>query len=137
MQSVGLLFGTYLSQERVRTVLPGTTSTLVLGDNLEAAMAAHHETLSKAQSFTAADIWLWRAYKDRLVNDLSQAREHERVLAQEVHQRRAELVQKAKDRKLLDKLKEKQGIRHELEERLREQSVYDEMATLRHQPQAV
>ena len=54
MQSVGLLFGTYLSQERVRTVLPGTTSTLVLGDNLEAAMVALAFNISSFPFATAS-----------------------------------------------------------------------------------
>jgi flagellar FliJ protein len=104
---------------------------------LEAAQSAHQEALVKAKSLTAADIWLWRNYQDRLTLDLNQSRIQERILAQDVLNRRAELVEKAKDRKLLDKLKEKQGIRHGIEESKKEQAGYDEMATLRHQPQAV
>jgi flagellar protein FliJ len=104
---------------------------------LAAALGAHQESFAREGNLSAARIWLWRAYKDRLDEDLAQARITEAQLAQDVRTRRAELVERAKERKLLEKLKQNQGKRHELEENRLEQAQYDEMATLRHQPQAL
>jgi flagellar protein FliJ len=110
---------------------------LNLVEALETAMAACLEHLDHARDPTAADIWLWRNYQERLDTDLSHSKIRERILAQEVQKSRVMLVEKSKDRKLLDKLKEKQGVRHGIEQRKKEQAAYDEMATLRHQPQVV
>ena len=54
----------------------------------------------------------------------------------EVDTCRQELVQKSKERSLLDKLKEKQAKRHIAQELLHEQHTNDETATLRFSPAA-
>ena len=54
----------------------------------------------------------------------------------EVDARRQELVKKAQERSLLDKLKEKQAKRHAVQELLHEQRINDETATLRFSPAA-
>lgn len=101
------------------------------------ALAGHEQARTERPSLSAAEMWLWLAYKDRLVADLAAAREAEAKLVQDVRVRRARLVECAKERKLLEKLKQNQGKRHELEESRIEQAQYDEMATLRYRPQAV
>ena len=101
------------------------------------ALADHAQVRSDQASQSAAELWLWRVYGDRLSADLAQAREVEARLAQEVRSRRAKLVECAKERKLLEKLKLNQGKRHEIEQSRIEQAQYDEMATLRYRPQAV
>jgi flagellar protein FliJ len=99
-------------------------------------LVEHLETMSQAASLSAADIWLSRNYAKRLAGDLFQARQREVQLAQDVQMRRLELVEKAKERKLLEKLKETQARRHEREENRKEQAEFDEMATLRYQAPA-
>ncbi|MBI4805064.1 MAG: flagellar export protein FliJ [Desulfovibrio sp.] len=99
-------------------------------------LVEHLESMAHATDLTAADIWLSRNYANRLAGDLFQARQREAQLAQDVQTRRLELVEKAKERKLLEKLKETQAIRHEREENRKEQAEFDEMATLRYQAPA-
>ncbi len=103
---------------------------------LTQTLDAHLDTMSQAKDLSAADIWLGRNYAKRLAADLAQARQDEVRLAQDVHNRRIELVEKAKERKLLEKLKETQAKRYEQEEFRKEQAGFDEMATLRYQAPA-
>lgn len=104
---------------------------------LRGTLAAHLEAVSEAQSMTSAEIWLWNNYKTRLEDDILLGRAQEGRLAQDVQTRRQELVDRAKDRKLLEKLKETQAKRHETEENRKEQAEFDEMATLRFRHEAV
>ncbi|MFZ5426542.1 MAG: flagellar export protein FliJ [Thermodesulfobacteriota bacterium] len=106
-------------------------------ESLDKALAAHLETMASAGEQTAAGIWLSRNYAKRLTGDLYLARQAEARLARDVQERRAELAERAKERKLLEKLKETQSIRHEREESRKEQSGFDEMATLRYQAPAL
>lgn len=99
-------------------------------------LAAHREAMAAPEGLSAADIWLGRNYERRLKDDLALAQRDEARLAQDVQQRRVELVERAKDRKLLEKLKETQAARHEREELLKEQAGFDEMATLRYKAPA-
>lgn len=87
---------------------------------------------SKAQ-VTVNDMWLWRNYKERLLQDIRQAEKKLRQLASEVNNCRTEAINKAKDRKLLEKLKTNQHNKHLELEQHREQQEFDEMATLRYQ----
>jgi len=103
---------------------------------LHEALSAHLEAVSGAQSMTSAEIWLWNNYKTGLDDDLAQGRALEARLAQDVQTRRLELVDRARDRKLLDKLKETQAKRHETEANRKEQAEFDEMATLRFRREA-
>lgn len=103
---------------------------------LDQALAQHRDAMSRSASLSAADIWLSRNYAKRLAQDLAQARELEVRLAQDVQRSRLELVDKAKERKLLEKLKETQATRHEREESRKEQAGFDEMATIRYQAPA-
>lgn len=82
---------------------------------------------------TVNDIWLWRNYKERLLQDIRESEEKLRQLASEVNKRRTEAVNRAKDRKLLEKLKTNQQKKHLEQEQHREQQEFDEMATLRYQ----
>lgn len=106
-------------------------------ESLDKALAAHLETMANAGGQTAADIWLSRNYAKRLTGDLYLARQAEARLARDVQERRAELAERAKERKLLEKLNETQSIRHEREENRKEQAGFDEMATLRYQAPAL
>jgi flagellar FliJ protein len=55
----------------------------------------------------------------------------------EVTRCRKQAVERAKERKLLEKLKSTQAVKYVREQNLREQKEFDEMATIRYQPQAV
>lgn len=106
-------------------------------DTLGKALAAHEAGLAKTTSMTSAEMWLWRGYKDRLDADLALARHTLAGLEHETTQRRIELGERAKQRKLMEKLKEKKAQRHASEENRKEQAGFDEQATLRFRPQAL
>ena len=104
---------------------------------LEHALDAHLEDASRTAPASAAQMWLNRNYAKRLAEDLDQARVVRGRLEQAVRECRAEVVEKAKERKLLEKLKEKQAERHARDEEHKEQAQFDEMATLRYQAPAL
>ncbi|MFW5735198.1 MAG: flagellar export protein FliJ, partial [Oceanidesulfovibrio sp.] len=76
-------------------------------DSIERHEAALYENDPSPQ-----DMWLWRNYKARLMQELKEAERRMLELAQEVNRCRREAVYRSKDRKLLEKLKTKQKIRH-------------------------
>lgn len=105
--------------------------------HMEADLAETREKLGQAVNLPAEERWLLTGYEKALITELDAAKE---LLAQQeeaVDACRAVLVQKAQERELLDKLKEKQANRHAQEERLKEQRENDEIATLRYQPAAL
>lgn len=110
----------------------------VLRDH-EAYMASLERTLEEQRaslssgSATPAELWLVRTFVRRLEEDQAQAVLRRETLAQDVQTRREELTQRAKERKLLEKLKETQAAKHGAEENRKEQAGFDEMATLRYQ----
>ncbi len=101
------------------------------------ASIERHEAELYEKDPSPQDLWLWRNYKARLVQELKDAERRMLELAQEVNRCRREAVNRSKDRKLLEKLKTKQKIRHDEEEELREQKEFDEAATLRYRPQDI
>ncbi len=94
---------------------------------------APHETSLYKEEPTAANMWLWRAYGERLQEDRKRAEARMLALARDLNQARREAVTKARERKLLERLKSNQALRHDQEQQLMEQKEFDEMATLRHQ----
>jgi len=105
--------------------------------SLGTALAEHETRFLERPEMTAADIWLWRGYKNRLDADLALARQTLAGLVKATSDRRAELVERAKQRKLLEKLKQKKATRHADEEQRKEQAQFDEQATLRYRPSSV
>lgn len=103
---------------------------------LRQALAEHEGSLYAKGAPTAEELWLWRAYKQRLSQDLGQAEARLLDLAKKLNACRREAVERSKERKLLEKLKQNQAERHAQEEQYREQKEYDEMATLRYQPRS-
>ncbi|THB66211.1 MAG: flagellar export protein FliJ [Desulfovibrio sp.] len=104
--------------------------------SLRALLDEHEAKLHSDENLTPQAMWLWRNYKERLLQDLAQAEALLLTLARELNTRRREAVERSKDKKLLEKLKENQAARHALDEQTREQNEYDEMATLRYQPRS-
>lgn len=97
---------------------------------LESDLAAHERTYYDKPDMSAAELWLWRQYKERLLLDLSQSRARLADLEARAEKARKVLVEKAKDRKIMEKLKTRQAETHAREERLQEQKEYDEMSTI-------
>lgn len=98
---------------------------------------ARDASMSQKTTVTPGELWLWRAYRQRLVGDIAAARARLAQLEEERERCRRTAVVRAKDRKLLDKLKSNKAKRHDQEQRLAEQKENDEMASVRHQPPAL
>jgi flagellar FliJ protein len=103
-----------------------------LGD-LEARLAAHLETETESRK-SANDMWLWRQYKDALSQDISIARVELNSLELKLQRSRTEAVERSRDKKLLEKLKQTQAKRHHDQENAREEKENDEMSTIRFEP---
>lgn len=104
--------------------------------DLEARLAEHEAR----QGESASDVnmmWLWRQYREALAQDISVARVELSQLELKLQKCRREAIARSRDRKLLEKLKESQARKHHDEEQLREQKENDEMATIRHEPEAL
>ena len=104
---------------------------------LHQANAEQRDRLCRAERLSAAERWLTQNYETALKQDLMQAHTLLAEQENEVDRCRIELVQKAQERNLLDKLRDKQAVRHALQERQHEQRTNDETATLRYKPAAV
>lgn len=100
-------------------------------DSLEAAATRCLEDMAALQRMTQAELWLWTNWRDRIELDKKTAQVRLHELEKHLEQRRHELVTKARERKLLDKLRVKQAERHDVEEQRKEQNTFDEAATLR------
>ena len=100
--------------------------------SLRAALERHEQGLYAGKSLTEGDIWLWRQYRKRLMQDLEKAEMRLMELARLMNTRRRELVERSKERKLLERLRSQQEIAFRREANAREQREYDEMATIRY-----
>ena len=101
-------------------------------ERLERDLAACLEEMSRIKQMTQPELWLWSGWRNRLELDKKQAQAKLAGLERLVEERRRDLVAKAKDRKLLEKLRAKQAVRHGQEEQRKEQNAFDETATIRH-----
>jgi flagellar FliJ protein len=88
--------------------------------------------LSAIKQMTQSELWLWSGWRKRLELDKTQAQAKLVELQALAETRRLELVTKAKDRKLLEKLRAKQAEKHVQEEQRKEQKEFDETGTLRY-----
>lgn len=102
--------------------------------DLETRLAEHVDK-GFGPKATQADIWLWMQYRQALDRDLDAARADLQRLALILQNCRQEAVLRSREKKLLEKLKERQARKHHVAENLAEQKEYDEMSTLRHEPQ--
>lgn len=99
---------------------------------LQAHMAAWREKSQKGVNNN--DLWLHQTFAVSLERDVQEAESLQIELAKNLNAKRRELVQRAKETKLLEKLKERQGIRHAEEEAQQERHQLDEMSTIRFRP---
>jgi flagellar FliJ protein len=75
--------------------------------------------------------WLCERYIKAVRGDIDQAARALQQLTIMLEEARMVLVLKAKDKKILEKFKEKQAIRYAREEKIQEQRLYDETASTR------
>lgn len=101
---------------------------------VEAMLAAHMEQ-GFGDAATQADIWLWMRYREALERDVAAAIVELDRLASILQNCRQEAVLRSREKKLLEKLKDRQAGKHHVAANLEEQKEFDEMATLRHKPQ--
>ncbi len=106
-------------------------------ESLARRVRENEREASSKKSLTPAEMWLYRTYKERLLQDIATARKDLEVLKKRLEKRRAEAVEKSKDRKLLEKLKSNQAVNYARAESLKEQNGFDEMATIRYQPKVI
>lgn len=102
----------------------------------EAEIEKSRARLADISTLDADERWLISGYITALTHDLGRAVRDLAVLEEDVDRCRAELTQRAQDRKLLEKLKEKQAKRHTMAENYKEQQNYDDIATIRFTPPA-
>ncbi|MFW6324443.1 MAG: flagellar export protein FliJ [Desulfovibrionales bacterium] len=80
---------------------------------------------------TEKEIWLWRTYRERLFFDRKEAERSLLALEEKVSQCRSVVVERARERKLLERLKTRKLMDHRQQEQAKEQQQFDEMATIR------
>jgi len=79
----------------------------------------------------AGERWVLEYFIRGVREDLQSSQMRLRTLAHMVAEAQKTLRERARDKKILEKLKARQRERYELEERYKEQRSYDETATLR------
>ena len=104
---------------------------------LENEKTEREVAMSQKAILTPAEMWLWQAYRERLVDDIAKAKARLAELIEVRERCRRTAVIRSKDRKLLDKLKTNKAKRHAIEQNLAEQKENDEMASVRYQPPVV
>ncbi|CAK7031901.1 MAG: hypothetical protein DELT_02825 [Desulfovibrio sp.] len=102
----------------------------------EAEIEKAHARLADISALDADERWLVSGYISALTHDIQRAERDLIILEQEVDRCRTDLTQKVQDRKLLEKLKEKQAKRYTQAENHKEQQSYDDIATTRFSPPA-
>jgi flagellar FliJ protein len=100
---------------------------------LKALLTEQETALYSNALLPAGERWLLERFILGVRDDLQSSYMRLRTLAQMVAEARITLRERAKDKKVLEKLKTRQRDRHEREERIKEQRSYDETATLRFQ----
>ncbi len=103
-------------------------------NDLTMRLTAHNERGFRKRA-PQADIWLWNQYREALEMDITAATAELERLAQVLQKRREEAVLRSREKKLLEKLKDRQAAKHHVEANQHEQKEFDEMATIRHKPQ--
>lgn len=101
---------------------------------LQAMLVEQEARLRVAAVTDQGEHWLLEHFIRGLREDLSSTLLRVRLLAQSAEEARQMLTLRAKEHRVLEKLKEKQAQRYAQEERWKEQKSYDETAALRFKP---
>lgn len=89
------------------------------------------EEMPRSGRTNPQELWLWAEWRRHLEVDTKEAEAELGRREQLLDSCRRELVARATERKLLEKLRHRQAHRHALKEQQREQNEFDESATLR------
>ena len=103
----------------------------------ESLLAEYRGKLAVPSLLDADERWLITGYVAALVHDIDRVRRDLAVLEEAVDKARADLTRKSQEKKLLERLKEKQAHRHQLAENHKEQQNYDDIATIRFVPPTI
>lgn len=106
-------------------------------DGLRQTLERHMASLYGGAQITENDLWLWRRYRVRLEEDITLAERKLMQLGRELTQARQDLVARAREKKLLERLRAVQELAYRTSENQKEQRESDEMATLRYGREAV
>lgn len=99
---------------------------------LKALLHEKESLLYQTLVHDAGEHWLMENFIKGLRADMVSTQLRLRALHQALLQARHHAIDCAKNKKMLEKLKERQKLRHNKDERDKEQKNYDETATLRH-----
>ncbi|MCA1743503.1 MAG: flagellar export protein FliJ [Desulfonatronovibrio sp.] len=103
-------------------------------DNIKYEIDQAKKEIKAKKDITQGDIWLWDKYIERLNFDLKHAELRSRELARELSLKRQDLLEKSKDKKIIEKLKVNQKLKFNYEQQKEEQKEFDEMAVVRFKP---
>lgn len=106
-------------------------------DGFTAKLAHHEASLYASDPVAEAELWLWRRYHTALKEDIAHAQKQVHKLSGILAKTRQRLVERSRDKKLLERLRANQEIAFRKEENLKEQRESDEMATVRFRHQTV
>ncbi len=98
---------------------------------IQAQIAATEKEMFKDRTMDASARWLLESFIKGLQADLTQSHGRLLQLQESVNNCKEMLLIRSKDKKVLEKLKEKQQERHYAEEKELERKINDESATLR------
>lgn len=104
---------------------------------LSAEITEQRQRLCRPELFKIGELAMTLEYCGALQRDAEYTRQALAEAELLVDEKRVVLIEKSKERGLLDHLKEKQAARHIQLERQHEQRVNDETATLRYKPVAL
>lgn len=93
------------------------------------------QKLSQTPINEMGDRWLLDNYLKALRQDIQQTQKNITMLDAQIENTRKELAEKAKERKIMEKLKEKHFEHYKKEELLKEQRNLDEIASIRFKAQ--
>jgi flagellar FliJ protein len=106
-------------------------------ENLRAELLKSITRMSSSASMNSAERWLTQSYIQALRQDMENSAQLLLKLEEETALCQNNLINRAQERELLDKLKSRQSGRFTEEEKLREQHENDETATIRYTRAAV
>lgn len=102
-------------------------------EQLRGKLSEAADRLESRRLLSPDEFWLWSTYRERLLHDVQSEEYRLQNLASRVAARRGELIQKSKDAKVLERLRNKKALEYHAQEKRTEQKDLDEMAALRHQ----
>ncbi|MDR3175292.1 MAG: flagellar export protein FliJ [Desulfovibrio sp.] len=106
-------------------------------DSLQEEINAQLRNLSRSDLLDGAQRWLAQSWLKSLKLEKKDCAHALDEAEEQVAARREDLTGKARDRELLDTLKQKQSARHDLLERREERKQNDETATIRYRPASI